>query len=367
MLTNIVCILTKKRRAKMNSIDINLDLEPFKRWEELSIFKEEVKELGEQILIDLLPQFNSITSLAFKAYRKGYANTEYMRELKGMAKILDYNFEHLCLLNFYYDLLKIYFDGLSCWGCSAFVCNTPNGPIHVRNLDWPSDGDLLSSYSLKQNYYKNGKLIFSAIGWPAYNSVLSGCGAGRFSITLNTVSSREKAQWAKSVTYLIREVFEKCLNYNEAVKLLSETRIMSDCILTVCGVNIDEFCVIERSPTKFEIRKQKNWVIATNDYRTPLQGIRSELGVMLSGDSCDRYDTLQYQLEQNSPKTIEAAVEYIKHPFVKNEITMQHMAFHPSSGIVASEYGKAPSLSLKPLIYGERKNSEPFSSQKISS
>ena len=324
----------------MNSIDINLNQTPYKRWEELSEYKEQVNELGAQILIDLLPQYNSVTSMVFKLYRKCFAKSEYLEELKGMADALSYDFEHICLLNFYYDLLKVYFDGLSCWGCSAFVSNSPIGPIHARNLDWPSDAALLSKYSLRQNYYRDGELLYTAIGWPAYNSILSACAPGRFSITLNTVSSTEKGSWAQSVTYLIRDVLENCLNYSEAVKVLSEKKIMSDCILTVCGVKKDEFCVIERSPSKFERRSQKNWVVATNDYRTSLKDMSSDLSVMISGDSCDRYDMLQYQLEQKFPGRLEDAMKYIKDPFVKNEITMQHMVFHPASGKILTEFGK---------------------------
>lgn len=335
----------------MFEIDVNLDLDPEKRWVELGEYSEKINELGEQILIDLLPQYNSITATGFKIYRSMYGNKEYLQELKGISKVTGYKYDYLCLLNFYYDLLKVYFDGLSGWGCSAFVCDTNKGPVHARNLDWPSDNGLLSHYSMKQNYYRQGKLLFTAIGWPAYNSVLSGCAPGKFSITLNTVSSNEKAQWAVSVTYLIREVLEYSASFQEAVKKLSETKIMSDCLLTVCGVNSGEFCVIERSPTQFRIRNQSDWIVATNDYKTDLIDINSKLTEMISGDSCSRYYALVMQLGRRKVESLSSALSYVHHESVKNSITMQHMAFCPATGqILAQNAIKAPDLSLKPLI-----------------
>ena len=326
--------------GELKEIDINLDLSPKDRWLEIETFKNEINELGEQILVDLLPQYTEAVSLAFKLYRKCHGNKEYLQELEGMSKVLNFDYEYLCLLNFYYDLLKVYFDGLSIWGCSAFVADTPDGPVHARNLDWPSEDNLLSKYSLKQNYFRNGELLYSAIGWPAYNSILSGCAPNRVSITLNTVSSNEKAQWAHSITYLIREVFEKCESYDHAVKVLSETQIMSDCILTVCGVKKGQFCVIERSPRRFKVRLQGGWIAATNDYRSTLSSYSSHLNDLISGDSCDRYNTLKDQLKKQLPNSMQDALEYIKHPFVKNEITMQHMAFNPNSGQIITELGK---------------------------
>ena len=315
----------------MNTIDIDLDLPPEKRWRELRDYREQVHPLGEQILRDILPQYNFITAAAFGMYRKLHSNKEYLRELHGMSKYTGVSYEHLCLLNYYYDLLKVYFDGLS-FGCSSFAANTSDGPVHARNLDWPSDGGLLSVHSLIQNYYRSGKLLFTSIGWPAYNTVLSGIAPGRFSITLNTVSSKERGKWARSITYSIREVFESGCSYEGAVSTLKKRKVMSDCILTVCGVKEDQFCVIERSPGRGIIRQKKDWVAATNDYRTELSENKSKLDIMLSGDSCDRYDTLEYLLNEKLPAGPATALEYVKHPFVMNDITMQHMVFHPASG-----------------------------------
>jgi acid ceramidase len=95
-----------------------------------------------------------------------------------------------------------------------------------------------------------------------------GVAPGRFAITLNAVLSDDPALLAEPIAFLIQHVLNSASDFTTAVTWLTETRIASDCLLLVTGINAGEMVVIERTLTRVAIRRAVNGIIAvTNDYR----------------------------------------------------------------------------------------------------
>lgn len=311
-------------------IDISLDVAPERRWEPIAPFAPEIRDLFGEYLQDLAPlkeslgmELNSIQALI---------SDEAWRELEGLAGLLELPFEDVLLGNLYYDALK------HLWGCTAFAVDAPGGPIHGRNLDWFSETGALRGATLQFRFLKDAVEVYRTIGWPGYLGCLSGIAPGRFAITLNTVASDDAAELSTPVSFLIRETLASAPNFDEAVRILAETPISSDCLLLVSGVAEGEMAVIERSPTRSAIRSPKEGLlVVTNDYRALEASIEPTAGGEIFDSSCGRFDRCSLLATEGRPKTPEEAIEILKDSAVRMQITVQHMAFRAANGTTLVE------------------------------
>ncbi|MGW8181322.1 MAG: C45 family autoproteolytic acyltransferase/hydrolase, partial [bacterium] len=216
-------------------------------------------------------------------------------------------------------------SGSGLLGCTAFAIDSEQGPIHARNLDWWSENGLLRNATVIYNYEKGGTTIFKAISWPGYAAVLSGAAPGRFAITLNAVLSGEKAQIARSISFLIREVLEEASDFGAAVDKLSSTQISADCLLLVTGTRKGEMCVIERTPRHSEIREpESDHIIVTNDYRK-LRDSGIDRGSDLDLTTWGRFERVETFLRESRPQSFNEFFRILRDQEVCMDITMQHM------------------------------------------
>jgi acid ceramidase len=156
---------------------------------------------------------------------------------------------------------------------------------------------------------------------------------GKFSITLNAVSSTEKPNLAPPVTFLIREVLENADSFQEALQLLSETEIASDCLLMLVGANMGEQVVIERTPRKFALRySEENHLVVTNDYRQFNNDTKT--GDVLQQTSCGRFDRASELIAECQPQTAAECLSILSDANVKMGITVQQMVFDLSNSTI---------------------------------
>ena len=177
---------------------------------------------------------------------------------------------------------------------------------------------------------------FSVVGWPGFAGTLSGVTHGRFSVTLNAVTSSEPISFGKPVTFLIREVLEEAYDFQDALQRLTKTNILSDCLLLLCGTKENEMVVIERTPTKAYIRTPKNGYIGvTNDYKVYKDSSSGHLDMnnVLTTSSCGRYDRTLELLDANLPNTSSEVLNILSDSKVKMGITMQQMVFQAATGM----------------------------------
>lgn len=302
---------------------VNLDLAAHKRWSFLQDYKTELNEL----LTCYLKVFENYTPLlqSIDHYKKLVVPDTYLQELQSIAAISGrFDENQVLLANLSYDIMKFFF------GCTAFATHTGKTMLHSRNLDWPTDDNLLSRHSMVFNFQKGGRTIFRTVGWPGFVGALSGTKPGKFSLTLNAVLSKDKPEIAFPVTFLLRDVLFACESYEDARQTLEENDIACDCLVLLSGTKQGEHVVIERTPKRFATRESREkFIVVTNDYKKLENGISENI---LQATSCGRYDRVQELLRQAIPQTADACLDILRDEAIQMQITVQQMVFDNSTG-----------------------------------
>lgn len=302
---------------------VNLDLAPEERWCFLADYRKEVDELLECYLNDFTGAEVIFDTIG--AYKTEFVSKELLSEIDSIASHSKFSANEVLIANLYYDILK------SNFGCTAFAVATDNGVFHARNLDWHTYNNLLSRHSMVFDFQKQGQTIFKTVGWPGFVGTLSGTRLGKFSVTLNAVSSADSAEIAMPISFLLRSVLATAETFKEAQNILENSPIASDCLLLLSGTDAEDLVVIERTPTRFATRKASNGHIAvTNDYKK-LQNTLSD-GGELRATSCGRYDRALKLLSQQVPDDYDKCLKILKDESVMMGITVQQMVFNNSTG-----------------------------------
>ena len=271
--------------------------------------------LDDAMIAELLPVARDVVPQGF------------LREATAVAAQLDVRVEDVLAGNLHYDVLKVLL------GCTAFAVETPEGPLHARNLDWWTEDRVLADTSLVCRFEGAAAGPFTTVGWPGFLGAFSGVAPGRFAVTLNAVLSADRPHYGLPVVILLRRVLEEEPDFEAAVERLSTTEIVSDCLLLVTGVAPGERVVLERTPTRCAAR----WpagdapLQVTNDYRV-LDAPVGEGGGAIVATSCGRYERIAELLETDPPRTFDHALAHLSDDGVRMAITVQQMAFRAATG-----------------------------------
>lgn len=253
--------------------------------------------------------------------------SDYWDEMQGIASRACVSTEEVVCGNLYYDALKVVLVG-----CTAFAVDTPSGPLHARNLDWWSENDSLRRHTMQTKFVGAREGEFTTVGWPGFVGAFSGVAPNRFAVTLNAVISDEPLQMAAPVVFALRQTLEEAANFESALRTLQTIPLASDSLLLLTGVHEGEMAVIERTPTRAEVRLAENGCLfVTNDYRkmhTGLRGFESEL----QATACRRYDRISELVMARVPRDATECLKYLNDPAVRMGITVQQMVFHAATG-----------------------------------
>ena len=140
--------------------------------------------------------------------------------------------------------------------CTSFVASNPAGKIiHGRNLDWNLE-DVLKQFVITAHFTRGGQPLFTATTMVGFVGVLHAVKPNAFgwsmdarrkggSIPLNLLEAilhkgvrtpEQQARWT----------FENANNYDDAVKMLSESEIVNDAYFIVSGTKYPEGTVLAR-------------------------------------------------------------------------------------------------------------------------
>jgi len=309
----------------VEEIYINLDLPPSDRWHFLKNHIAEIDVMIGYYLQDLGDV--SFFQDAIDYYKVAFVQKEYLEEIKSLASLSRFSENEILITNLYYDALKFVF------GCTAFAIQNQGQSLHARNLDWWTENNALKKHTKIFHFTRNNQILYSAVSWIGFIGILSGMKPGKFSVTLNAVSSTEAPHLAPPVTFLIRETLEKAESYAEACRMLSETEIASDCLLMLVGTEPGERIVIERTPRHYAHRHPKDDIlIVTNNYRTFTSDVKT--GDVLQQSSCGRFEQTETLLKTTQPRHEEACFTVLSHPNVKMGITVQQMVFNLTTNTI---------------------------------
>jgi acid ceramidase len=305
-------------------LTIDLDTPPRERWADLAPLAQPARALLDLYERDLGPGAQASMGLISEVASQ-VLPAETLEELVGVAAVLEVPVERVLLCNLYYDLIK------SSVGCSAFAVDLPDGPLHARNLDWWTTGGLLRDHTLVTQFLRRGALRYRLIGWPGFIGCFSGVAPGRFSVTVNAVLSDEPACVAEPVVFLLRRVLDVAPTFDAALSMLRDSPIASDCLLLLCGTQRGEFVVIERTPTRAQVRRPEDGVLfVTNDYRSMPPGTTGSSE--LTRTSCARGLRLRQLLSAHAVASPSEAFAVLADPGVRMDMTVQHMVLRPVSG-----------------------------------
>lgn len=308
-------------------IVIDLHKKPKDRW----YLPDELSQQADTLLQSYIDDLGGIGTYGrlLKAYSLGFVHTTYRQEMASLAEQINRPTEDVLLGNLYYDVLKVIF------GCTAFAVDTPNGPLHARNLDWWTENDMLSRFTTLVHYQQtNPDMNFTTVGWPGYVGAMSGVAPGRFAITLNAVLSKDRPTVGKPISLFMRTVFEKAQTFEDAVQMLTRQRLTSDCLLLVTGTQSGEMVVIERTPTRAVVRQPENsFIVVANDYKA--LDVDEDPGIgELQATSDRRFDTALTCIQLQKPQTVDACFEILTDTDVQMGITVQQMVFSARTGLV---------------------------------
>src|SRR5439155_2255690 len=109
-------------------------------------------------------------------------------------------------------------------------------------------------------------------------------------------------QMAAPVVFVLRQVLEEAASFEAALRTLRTIPLASDSLLLLSGVRKGEMAVIERTPTRAEVRFAENGcVFVTNDYRKLHTGLRS-FESELQATACRRYDRISELVASRVPR-----------------------------------------------------------------
>ena len=151
------------------------------------------------------------------------------------------------------------------WGCTTRASADPGGgPRMLRTLDWPFNG---LGRNLVVTRHETAAGPYYNVTWPGFLGVITAMAPGRFAIAINQAPVRKFGPkrlpypWVFDWAYtrfrtfshirpvpaqVLRQVFEQCRTYDEAVSRLRETPLALPVFFIVAGTEPEEAVAIER-------------------------------------------------------------------------------------------------------------------------
>lgn len=248
----------------MKTYTINLDLEPSAMWNEVITENlEDIKAVYNK-MNSLYNKFIANIASSFISILSNHGYVKYEKELMSISNLTGIPFGKLVILQIMYEL------NACC--TSAIYLQSDGKPVHLRTMDW--DLPELKKLTVKLNFIKDNKLVFSGISWAGYIGVLTAMKPDTCSISLNfrrcgdgllvNLKNLVLSKWPAG--YLIRELMTNETEYTKIIDYLMTSSLVAPCYFVICGRNKDECYNIVRDRDDSTIYKlnESNFLIQTN-------------------------------------------------------------------------------------------------------
>jgi acid ceramidase len=251
---------------KVPWFNVDLDAEPYQRWQEISgIYKDNIKALL-QVIKDLVTGFIPDALSFVDTFFAGIENnlpSPYREEIRGIADASGIPIGEIVMYNIFYEIFTV---------CTSIIAQDDKGHLtHARNLDfglflgWNSTthewavSSHLRTMVVNINWIKNGKVIFKSNNFAGFIGIYNGMKKGAFSLTANDrfdavggyvgiirwmIGLEPNSRW---MTWLARETLEQKNSYAEALDHLRNTPMLSPTYFIVSGINPYEGAIISRT------------------------------------------------------------------------------------------------------------------------
>jgi len=157
-------------------------------------------------------------------------------------------------------------------GCTAFAAAgpaTPNGHLIIgRNFDF--EGPEIFDREKSVLFFKPvGKIPFASVAWTGMSGVVTGMNAQGIYVSINAARTDDKGKDGMPVEILVREILENARSLDEVIALVKKTPVMVPDFYLIGDGKTGESAVIERSPTRTEVRRGKDTTLLTNHALSP--------------------------------------------------------------------------------------------------
>ena len=254
----------------VTTFNINLDVAAEDRWNEVvdyyaEYFPNMIPTLKQYIPAEVLPLLAVVGDEV-----ETYLPEPYAAEIRGIAQRSRVSVGDLAILNVLYDMLA---------GCTSIVAEDEMGRIyHGRNLDYGLTG-LLQNITLIANFQRGGKTIYTGTTYAGYVGLLTGQKPYKFSISLDERDTGERwmnaatallAKNASIVSFLIRDVLENELSYQDAYDVLMDATLIAPSYIIIAGVKSGQGAVITRdrlvARDSWKLDPPNQWFLVETNY-----------------------------------------------------------------------------------------------------
>lgn len=144
---------------------------------------------------------------------------------------------------------------------SAFTAGGPassDGHLYVgRTFEFAGPAALERDQAIV--FYKpEGKIPFASVAWFGMAGVVTGLNAAGLFVSLEAMRSDDPGGEGMPVEFLTREVLEEAHSLNQAIALLQKTPVAVSALYLVADGKTGEAAVIERTPRRFDVRRQSH-------------------------------------------------------------------------------------------------------------
>lgn len=244
-------------------------------------------------------------------------------EAVALARTVGVSWQQVLAANLAYEI------AVNPFGCSTVMMATDRGPVLARNMDWFPQ-DVLARCSVLIRFRKRNRLVFANAGWPGSIGAVSGLSGRGFGVVVNFVHAPEGVDYlGYPVLLMIRRVLEDADGFEQAVTLLSGTRLAAGALFSVVGTENHERVVIERTTRRHSVRTPRNGepLVTTNHFRS-----MSANEADLDDRACPRWTNLRTaadDMAELGTVTDERLLYELSEPGVMQEITAQHVIIRP--------------------------------------
>ncbi|XP_030643859.1 acid ceramidase [Chanos chanos] len=269
---------------------VDLDLPPSQRWTALITDKKtELAEMVQTIkdLADAFVPSGKLIDLVDKALPLMVDTLPhpFNEEIKGIATASGVPLGEVVLFNIFYEVFTV---------CTSLVAEDSTGNlIHARNLDfglflgWDMKNkswvisEKLKPLVVNIEFVRNNHTVFKSTNFAGYVGMLTGIRPHAFTLTMNErfsldggyigivewILGKRDGMW---MSFLTRSVLENATSYDEAKKLLSQTKLLAPAYFILGGNQSGQGCVITRSRVlsldiwEIDVKQGRWYVLETN-------------------------------------------------------------------------------------------------------
>lgn len=206
----------------MQEYTIDLTREPEDRWTVVDPAPVQLLlEEAEAELIDALPRLQLLGLFgAVKALKMMYRDSEYVREIAGLAEHASVSMDKLLLMNLSYDLASSGFTLPGMLGCTGALVRG-GGTAIARTMDWSFPEGIRDHTTIYRFVSKRTHVLTA--GFPGFIGVVSGLSSYGLALTLNQAFVAQLPRVALPVPWLVREILTQEKSFSDALDALTTT------------------------------------------------------------------------------------------------------------------------------------------------